>query len=125
VNQRIALNLSNFRECSRAPGVGEVAHEHDRGRPVVVGTSASFVEPVTLAAGRTRSSRPDGANTGSSPEAVHGSADLCGHHAGGSQTSSQHTPGQNMKSFTAGEPEGQHQDDQRLDRRPVSGTTSP
>ena len=129
VNQRIALNLSsNFgtmfsgaRVWVKSPTNTTVVG------PVVVGTSGSFVEPVTLTAAGTYTVKvdPDGANTGNVtlnlytvPTDVSSAIT-----AGGAGVAVANTvPGQNMKlTFTAtAEPEGQHQAEpghDRLERR--------
>ena len=93
--------------------------------PVGVGTNGTFIEPVTLTAAGTYTIKvdPDGAYTGSLTVNLYtvpadASAAITAGGAGASVTATNTVPGQNMKlTFTAGvEPEGQHQDDQRLDR---------
>ncbi len=109
VNQRIALNLSsNFgtmfsgaRVWVKSPTNTTVVG------PVVVGTSASFVEPVTLAAAGTYTVKvdPDGANTGNVTLNLYTvPADVSSAiTAGGAGVAVANTvPGQNMKlTFTA------------------------
>ena len=127
VNQRIALNISNDSIGTLAAGakVSVKVGTTTVVAPVGVGTNGSFIEPVTLTAAGTYTIKvdPDGAYTGSLTVNLYtvpadASAAITAGGAGAIRHRDEHGARPEHEAHVHGrrEPEGQHQDDQRLDR---------